>query len=171
VVDDSTDVRGPGVRWLGPITAQRLAAGIYGLVIGAAVLAATGGDGSLAVTAAEVGSALVVYWLAETYAEVLGHHATGERLGRTSLVAAVRRGLAMIELSALPLLALVLARVAGLTLSAATTVALGVTAVLLIGVGLLAGWRLGLTPAARVGTALAAGIAGLLMITLKVTLH
>ncbi|HEX3812326.1 MAG TPA: hypothetical protein VHX59_05730 [Mycobacteriales bacterium] len=168
-MEDSADSRLH--RWFGPVTPQRLAAGIYGLVIGDAVLVAAGGESSLGVIEAEVGAALVVYWLAEMYADVLGHHAAGERLGRAGIAAALRRGLAMIELSVLPLVVVALGVAAGLSLAAASTVASAVTMLLLAGFGLLAGWRLGLTRMARIGTALGAGVVGLLMVTLKIALH
>jgi hypothetical protein len=158
-------------RWFDSLTPHRLAAGTYGLVIGAAVLVAAGGSRSLSVTLTEVAVSLVVYWLAEAYAEVLGHHAAGERLGLAGVGHLLRQGLAMIELSLLPVLALVIGYAAGLSLRSATTVAVALTAVLLTGLGLLAGVRFERSVAARIGTAVGAGLVGVLMVALKVSLH
>jgi hypothetical protein len=158
-------------RWLGPLTAQRLAAGTYGLIIGAAVLVAAGGGRKASVTVSEVCVSLAVYWLAEMYAEFLGHHAAGERLGFGDVRAAIRQGLAMIELSALPLVALLLSVAAGSGVRSASTVALVVTALLLAGLGFLAGTRHTTSLRGRIGMALGAGLIGALMIALKVALH
>lgn len=158
-------------RWFGPFTAPRLAAATYGLIISDAVLVAAGGSRSIGVTVSEVGIALVVYWLAEIYAEFLGHHAAGESLRLPDVRAALRQGLAMIELSALPLLAMLLAIAAGVGVRSASTVALIVTALLLAGLGFLAGSRHAHSLAARIGTALGAGLIGALMVLLKSALH
>jgi hypothetical protein len=158
-------------RWLGPLSAPRLAAATYGLIIGAAVMVAAGGDQKTGVTISEVVVSLAVYWVAELYAEFLGHHVAGERLGLADLRAAIRQGLAMIELSALPLVALLLSVAAGMGVRGAGTVALVVTALLLTGLGFLAGHRHTATLPARVGTALGAGLVGVLMVALKVALH
>lgn len=158
-------------RWLGPLSASRLAAATYGLIIGDAVLVAAGAGRSAGVTVAEMGASLGVYWLAEIYADFLGHHAAGDRIGLAEVRAALRQGLAMIELSALPLVALLLSIAAGVGIRSASTIALVVTAVLLAGLGFLAGQRHATSLPARVATALVAGLIGVLMIALKVALH
>jgi hypothetical protein len=158
-------------HWLGPPTPHRLAAGTYGLVIGGAVLVAAGGDKSVVVTIIEVCVSLLVYWMAEVYAEFLGHNAAGARLALSDTALSVRRGLAMIKLSVLPLAALAIAAGAGVSLSTAITVALAVTAGLLTGLGLVAGWQQKFSLLGRIGTAAGAGATGALMIGLKVALH
>jgi hypothetical protein len=52
---------------------ERLASAIYGTVVTASVLVATGGSLSVAVTCATVFATVLVYWLAETYARALAH--------------------------------------------------------------------------------------------------
>lgn len=158
-------------QWLGPPTPHRLAAGTYGIVIGGAVLVAAGGDKSVVVTIIEVCVSLLVYWMAEVYAEYLGQNAAGRRLAVSDAAFAVRRGLAMMELSALPLAALAITAGAGASVSTAITVALAVTAALLVGLGLVAGWQQQLSVLGRIGTAVGAGAVGALMIGLKVGLH
>src|SRR5262249_22305091 len=53
---------------------RRRAAGIYGTIVTAAVLAASGNTLSSAALEVTVVVTLVVYWLAEQYAELLGEH-------------------------------------------------------------------------------------------------
>src|ERR1041385_5396001 len=67
---------GPAVKNLG----RRRAAGIYGAIITAAILDTAGGHVTTAVLVISVVVTLLVYWIAEEYAEVLGEHTTGGRL-------------------------------------------------------------------------------------------
>lgn len=93
---------------------RRRAAGIYGAVVTAAIFAAAGERLPTKALVVSVVVTLLVYWLAEQYAEILGEHAAG---GQLPSVLSVREALAaswpMVSASYLPLLALVLARVAG----------------------------------------------------------
>src|SRR6201999_1870564 len=68
--------REPAARNLG----QRRAAGIYGAIVTAAILDTAGGHVSTVVLVISVVVTLVVYWIAEEYAEVLGEHTAGGRL-------------------------------------------------------------------------------------------
>src|SRR5215813_5740740 len=67
---------GPAVENLG----RRRAAGIYGAIITAAILDTAGGHVSTAALVVSVVVTLLVYWIAEEYAEVLGEHTAGGRL-------------------------------------------------------------------------------------------
>jgi hypothetical protein len=95
---------------------RRRAAGIYGAIITAAILDAAGARLSTGVLVVSVVVTLLVYWLAEQYAEVLGEQAAGGQLPSWSRI---REGLGsawpMVSASYLPLLALVVARVARAT--------------------------------------------------------
>lgn len=155
---------GPAAKNLG----QRRAAGIYGAIITAAILDTAGGKVSTTTLVVTVVVTLLVYWLAEEYAEVLGEQAQG---GRVPDWAYIRDSLAatwpMVSVSYLPLLALVIARLAGASPLIAANVGLAVAIVLLTIHGWLAGraaqlnsWRLFF--ATSVATAL-----GLVMILLK----
>src|SRR5262245_22522343 len=73
--DDGTQA-GPTVKNLG----RRRAAGIYGAIITAAILDTAGGHVSTVVLVISVVVTLLVYWIAEEYAEVLGEHTAGGRL-------------------------------------------------------------------------------------------
>jgi len=152
---------------------RRRAAGIYGAIITAAVLAAGGNQLPTRALAVSVLVTLLVYWVAEEYAELLGEQVTG----RLPTWAYVRTALAttwpMVSASYMPLLALVLARLAGATAPAAANIGLAAAIVLLTFVGWsagrasrLRGWRLAVT------TSIAAAL-GLVMVALKelVILH
>src|SRR5450755_2588556 len=67
---------GASARTPGP----RRAAGIYGTIITAAVLAAAGDHVPTLALAVSIVVTLVVYWLAEEYAELLGEQLEGGRL-------------------------------------------------------------------------------------------
>ncbi len=60
--------------------ARRRAAGIYGAIITAAIIAAVGDHLRTLALAVSVLVTLLVYWVAEEYAELLGEQVTGGRL-------------------------------------------------------------------------------------------
>jgi len=111
---------------------------------------------------------LLVYWVAEEYAEVLGEQAEG---GRLPTWASIRGMLVstwpMVSASYAPLLALVLARVAGASALTAANVGLAVAVILLT----VHGWWAGRAARLRgrqllLSTAVAAAL-GIVMILLK----
>jgi hypothetical protein len=118
----------PGAKDVG----RRRAAGIYGAIITAAILAAVGGHLRTAAVVVSVVVTLLVYWLAEEYAELLGEQIAGGRLPTTAYI---REALAatwpMVSASYLPLLALLLARAAGAAAGEAANVGLVAAVVLL----------------------------------------
>jgi hypothetical protein len=156
--------REPTTRNLG----RRRAAGIYGAIVTAAILDTAGGHVSTAALVISVVVTLLVYWLAEEYAEVLGEQVEG---GRLPSRAYIRQALAatwpMVSASYAPLVALVVARLAGASALTAANVGLVVALILLTFHGWLAGraaqlrsWRL------VFATSIAAAL-GLVMILLK----
>src|ERR1700745_3279677 len=147
---------------------RRRASGIYGAIITAAILDTVGGRASTTVLVISVVGTLLVYWIAEKYAEVLGEHTAG---GQLPSLASIRGTLAatwpMVSASFAPLLAVVLATLAGASALTAANVGLVVAMVLLTIHGWLAGraaqlrgWKL------LVVTSVATGL-GLVMILLK----
>lgn len=77
------DIVAGGIQ-LGPVKnlGRRRAAGIYGAIITAAILDTAGGHLPTAALVVSVVVTLLVYWLAEEYAELLGEQVeTGHRLG------------------------------------------------------------------------------------------
>ncbi|MET0692527.1 MAG: hypothetical protein ABWY56_01275 [Propionibacteriaceae bacterium] len=153
----------------GPSTRPvRRASGIYGTIVTAAVLATAGGSLPTLPLAVAVFVTLVVYWLAEEYAE-LGEHASG---GQLPDWAHVRRALAakwpMVSASYVPLATLLLARLVGASTSRAALVALIVTVLLLMFYGWTAGRSAGLSKAGQLGLTVLAAALGIVMIALKV---
>jgi hypothetical protein len=155
---------GPAAENLG----RRRAAGIYGAIITAAILDTAGGHVSTAALAVSVVVTLLVYWIAEEYAEVLGEQAAGGQLpSRASIQGALVSTWPMVTASYLPLLAVVLASVAGASELTAANVGLVVAIVLLTVHWWLPGRAAQLQRGKLlVATSIAAGL-GLVMILLK----
>jgi hypothetical protein len=111
---------------------------------------------------------LLVYWLAEQYAELLGEQAEGGHLPSwASIRAALAATWPMVSASYAPLLALLLARLAGASALAAANVGLAAAIVLLT----IHGWSAGRAAQLRgrplfAATSIAA-VLGLMMIALK----
>jgi hypothetical protein len=145
----------------------RRAEGIYGLIVAASVLATAGGHLRPVPLAVAVFVTLVVYWLAEEYAEV-GEHASAGHLPTWSHIrAALAANWPMVSASYLPVLALLGARLLGASSSTAAYVGLVVTLVMLTVYGWTAGRASGLHGAAQFLMTAAAGGLGALMILLK----
>ena len=111
---------------------------------------------------------LLVYWIAEEYAEVLGEQAAGGQLpSRASIQATLASTWPMVTASYLPLLAVVVAHVAGASDLTAANVGLVVAVALLT----VHGWQAGRAAQLKrgkllVATSIALGL-GLVMILLK----
>src|SRR5436190_15417144 len=137
----SPEVISPAVHAAG----RRRAAGIYGTVITAAVLAAAGGHLATAALAVAVLMTLVVYWVAEQYAEVLAEETEH---GHLPTWAKVRSGMAntwpMVTAAYIPVLGLIVARVFGASQVAAANIALFIAMALLTIHGWTAGRAAGL---------------------------
>ncbi len=153
---------------------RRRAAGIYGAIITASIMTTAGDSLATAALAVSVLITLVVYWLAEQYAEVLGEQTTG---GHLPTLEHIRTALAgswpIVSASFVPLVALLAARLTGATASTAATVGVATAVVLLTFHGWAAGrgadlrgWKL------AAATSVAAAL-GLIMVALKnlVILH
>ncbi len=150
---------------------ESTAAGIYGIIVSAAVMAASHAEGA-GTLAVAVLVTLVIYWVAERYARLVA-----ERIhdGRRPTWSQVRRqlttGWEIVTASALPLVVLVLVDLLGASLYAAVLAALACSTLLLC----LAGWAIGragqLSTGERVASAAAAGGFGVAMILLKALLH
>jgi hypothetical protein len=153
---------------------QRRAAGIYGAIITASIMTAAGGSLTTLALALSVLVTLVVYWLAEEYAEVLGRQATG---GHVPTWAHIRTGLGgswpIVSASFVPLAALVVARLAGASALAAANVGVGVAVVLLTAHGWTAGRAAQLKGWQLTASTSVAAVLGLVMVALKnlVILH
>jgi hypothetical protein len=147
---------------------RRRAAGIYGAIITAAILDTAGSNMSTDALVIAVVITLVVYWLAEEYAELLGEQVEGGRLPTWGRIQeALAETWPMVSASFVPLLALVIARLAGA--SELTAANAGLVAALLLLV--IHGWSAARASHLRgrqllLTTAIAVGL-GLMMIALK----
>ncbi len=162
---------GPGPK---ARTGRRRASGIYGAIITAAILATAGNELHTGGLVATILITLVVYWLAEEYAELLGEQVEGGLVPTWDYIrASLAASWPMVTASFAPLVVLVLARLAGASIPVADNVGLVMAIVLLLIHGWsaarsaqLRGWQL--TFATSVAVAL-----GLVMVVLKdlVLLH
>ena len=149
----------------------RTANGIYGLIVGSAVMAAAQGDavGRLAIA---VLVTLLIYWLAERYAHVMARRIIlGRRLTRPELRMELSHGWELVTASYLPLIVLVSTHLLGAGLTGSVLSALVCSTALLC----LSGWRVGgeaqLELSRRLLSACFAGAFGVVMIVLKSLLH
>ena len=152
-------------------TEESTAAAIYGVIVGAAVMAASHADSALKVTVAVLVT-LVIYWVAERYSRLVAEriHA-GRRPSWGQARRQLTAGWELVTASALPLAVLAALSLAGARLYAAVLAALVTSTVLLCA----AGWQMGrngqLTGPERVVSAAVAGAFGVVMILLKAVLH
>jgi hypothetical protein len=148
------------------------AAGIYGTIVTAAVIAAAGGHLSAGALALTVVVTLAVYWLAEQYAELLGEHTHAGRLpNRDQIRAALKTSWPMVTASYLPVATLLLARLIGATSLGAAWAALVVAVILLVIHGHAAGRAAGLRGVRLVAVTATAGVLGVMMVLLKTALQ
>jgi hypothetical protein len=130
-----TGIAAGGTKPGTPVAAKRRrrAAGIYGAIITAAILDTAGGRMSTEALVIGVVVTLVVYWLAEEYAELLGEQVEG---GRLPTWGRIREALAetwpMVSASFVPLVALVIVRLAGASALTAANTGLAVAVALLV---------------------------------------
>ena len=148
----------------------RRAAGIYGLIVTASVLATGGPSLPVLPLAVAVFVTLLVYWLAEEYAELVEHTSAGQLPTWSHTRSLLKAKWPMVTASYIPLLIMVLARLLGSTTSTAALLALIATVLLLMLTAWRAGRSAGLTGLAQGGLTLVAGALGIVMILLKVGL-
>jgi len=150
---------------------ERTASGIYGIIVGAAMMAASHAETAAAVIAG-VAVTLLVYWAAERYARLVAEriHA-GRRPAWREVVRQLGVGWEMVTASALPLILLAVLTSRGTALATSVFAALGCSTLLLC----LAGWEIGrgaeLSVLERAALVLVAGAFGGLMIVFKALLH
>ena len=150
---------------------ESTAAGIYGVIVSAAVLAASHRETATA-TAVSVLVTLLVYWVAERYARLVAERIhEGHRPRRAHVVEVLTSGWEMITASLLPLGVLLLSRLLGASLDGAILAAL-ITCTILLGA---AGWNMArhasMEPHERVISAMTAAAFGIALIVLKALLH
>jgi hypothetical protein len=157
--------------WVTSPTEEGTAAGVYGVIIGAAVMASSHATSAGAVIWAVLVT-LVIYWSAERYARIVAQRIhEGRRLTAHQIREQLTTGWEIVTASAAPVTVLALSHLAGVALRTTVIAALVCSTLLLC----VAGWEMGrhgrLTRAERLVSAAVAGAFGVVMIVLKVTLH
>lgn len=152
-------------------TEENTAAGIYGVIVSAAVMAASHAD-SVWRLEASVLLTLVIYWAAERYSRLVAQRiAQQRRPSRREVRLQLTSGWAIVTASALPLAVLAALGVLGADVNVAIVAALTTSTVLLC----VAGWEIGrggdLRPLERLVSAAVAGAFGVVMVLLKALLH
>jgi hypothetical protein len=152
-------------------TEEGTAAGIYGIIVSAAVMAASHAP-SAAATVIGVLVTLAIYWAAERYARIVAERIhVGHPPSRQSLRSQLTSGWEMITASTLPLIVLLVTGLLGVDLQKALVWALVCSTVLLC----VAGWRIGrhggLSRWEQLTSSAVAGLFGIGLIVLKTTLH
>ena len=160
----------PGRLILRP-TEEGTAAGIYGIIVSAAVMSTSHAHSALA-TAFAVLFALVVYWSAERYARLVAERIhDGHRPSWASVRRELSRGWEIVTASALPLAVLVVLELCNVGAYPATLAALVSSTGLLC----LAGWEIGrlghLGRLERLASTAVAGSFGVALVLLKAALH
>jgi hypothetical protein len=151
---------------------RRRTASIYGTIVTAAVIAAGGNQLSSAQLVVTIVVTLIVYWLAEQYAELLGAHTHDGRLPSLALVrSSLAEAWPMVTASFVPVASIGIAVLFGASSSDAAQVALIVTVVLLIMHGYSAGRAAGLGGKQQALVTIIAGLLGVAMVVLKSVLQ
>jgi hypothetical protein len=154
------------------VQGRRRASAIYGTVITAAVIAAGGNILSSAALEATVLVTLLVYWVAEQYATLLGEHTHGGHLPSTRDVrSSLGASWPMVTSSFLPLVSLIIARLFGANALGAAEVALVVAVLLLAFHAYDAGRAAGLVGRRLAAVTAVAALLGVAMIVLKALLQ
>jgi hypothetical protein len=161
----------PLVQWLLPATNP--AGVIYGMIaIGALLAAESGLRDTYLETIGSAALALALYWLAHSYADLLGQRLERrERLTAAALGRTLLHDWAIMRGGAPPLLALLISWAAGASQETAVTAALWTTVASLLTYELAAGLRARSRPAELLLEGLVGAAMGLGILALRVILH
>lgn len=147
---------------------RRRSAGVYGAIVAASIFAAAGGHVRTIGLAVAVIVTLLVYWVAEEYAELLGTRAAqGEPVSRQDVRTDLADTWPMVSASFGPVVVLLVARLFGATDSVAADLGLGAAIVLLVGHAWSAGRAAHLTGRQLIMTTCTATLLGIAMVVLK----
>jgi hypothetical protein len=156
---------------LSPPPGRRRVARIYGTVVTGAVLAVGGDSLSTRQIAIALLVTLIVYWLAEQYAELVGARARDGHLPTTTEVLdSLAAAFPMVSASYLPLIVLGAVRLLGTSPEAAVDIALYAVIMLLMVHGWTAGRVSGLGGVRLFAVTIIAGILGATLVGLKAAL-
>ncbi|MGO9077638.1 MAG: hypothetical protein ACLQDY_01150 [Streptosporangiaceae bacterium] len=156
------------------VAGRRHSAGIYGTIITAAILASAGPGRGTLLLAVSIIVTLLVYWVAEQYADLLGEQLGAGRLPRWhDIKSALVASWPMVTASFIPLVVLMTTRAFGASQLAAANAALVAAVVLLMIYGWMAGRAARLRGKQQLLITAITAVLGLLMVALKdlVLLH
>lgn len=151
-------------------TPIRRAAGIYGLIVTASVLAAAGTKLGTAPLTVAVFTTLLIYWVAEEYAEVGERASMGDLPSWPHIRRSMARKWPMVSASFIPLAVLIGARLVGASSLQASMCGLVAVVAMLVVYGWEAGRTAGLRGWRQLAMTAGAGSLGVLMILLKVAM-
>jgi hypothetical protein len=146
---------------------------VYGTItVGALLAAESAKRESYADTVGALAIALLLYWLAHAYSEVIEHRLEERRpLTLDGLVGTLLHELMVVVGAAIPLLALLICWLAGARLASAVAAALWTSAATIVIVEVVAGVRAELSARALLAQTAVGALFGLLVITLQLVLH
>jgi hypothetical protein len=153
--------------------AEQLAGGIYGTVVVAGLLAATGADSDPVVwpTALWVVVTVVVFWLAHSWARTMARRATGLADRRREMRESLVRHWPLVQSAFPPIIAMLIARALGASDETAILIAGCSCIVLLAAWGVAVGRQEHESLGRIVATAAGSAFLGALMVLLKVVIH
>jgi hypothetical protein len=153
--------------------AEQLAGGIYGTVVVAGLLAATGPDDDPEVwpSALWVVVTVVVFWLAHSWARTMARRATGLADRRREMRESLARHWPLVQSAFPPIVVMLLARALGASDETAILLAACSCIVLLAGWGVVVGRQEHESPRGVAATAAGCALLGGLMVLLKVVIH
>jgi hypothetical protein len=153
--------------------AEQLAGGIYGTVVVAGLLAATGADNDPVVwpTALWVVVTVVVFWLAHSWARTMARRATGLADRRREMRESLVRHWPLVQSAFPPIIVMLIARALGARDETAILIAGCSCIVLLAAWGVAVGRQEHESLGRIVATAAGCAFLGALMVLLKVVIH
>jgi hypothetical protein len=153
--------------------AEQLAGGIYGTIVVAGLLAATGPDEDPEVwpTALWVTVTMVVFWLAHSWSLSIARRATGVESGAANLGRTLSHHWPLLQAAFPPLAVMFVASALGASDETAILLAALSCVLLLGGWGILVGRQEGQSAARTALTSVACATLGGLMVLLKVVIH
>jgi hypothetical protein len=152
------------------LTVEQLSAGIYGTIVVSATMAGAAGLPLNGVLLSGF-TTVVVYWVAEEYADGLAHRFVTGRHTRDDILHGLRERFTMLEASLLPVLTVLVAGILGASVSTAVTFGLIAAAASLTTLGAVAARRSGMSAFNTLLAGLVAAALGGAVILLKLVLH
>ncbi|MBV9006304.1 MAG: hypothetical protein JOZ98_19530 [Solirubrobacterales bacterium] len=155
------------------ITSERVFGLVYGAIaVGVLLAAEDAADTTFAETVGSVAIALVLYWLAHSYALLTSRRLRkGEKLTLRGLAEAMLAELWIVAGAAEPLIALIVFSLLGAKLASAETAAIWAAAIMVLAIEVVAGIRAKLSGRELLLQAVLGATLGLLVILLSAILH